>query len=204
MHAAKAPPGLTRSTLAPVCAKRARPLHAPTCPSLRAFVALAAQGWPLFLLGALRGRRSASIYQPAELCICSRRVCVLSVQYYRRFRLIITSTVSRQRVRLTSAVVCEMRAFFVAGSLICRARQLASSIAIQGLCVVFYGLKYGRSNSPRREGGVNRDGKGCHCCHTLARSSGAEERKKLKDRRRRTIIIFSLFSFSAFEVTNSS
>ena len=131
-----------------------------------------------FYWARLWGRRSASIYQPAELCICSRRVCVLSVQYYQRFRLIITSTVSRQRVRLTSAFVCEMRAFFVAGSLICRARQLASSIAIQGLCVVFYGLKYGRSNSPRREGGVNRDGKGCHCCHIRwpqQRSGGAEK-----------------------------
>ena len=43
------------------------------------------------------------------------------------------------------------------------------------------------------------------CCHIgwpQQPSGGAEN--TLKDRRRRTIISFSLFSFSALEVTNSS
>ena len=56
--------------------------------------------------------------------------------------LIPTPTVSRHRVRQTSVVFCEARAFLIRSSLICRNSQLASSAVIQGLCVVFCGLGY--------------------------------------------------------------
>ena len=65
-------------------------------------------------------------------------------------------TVSRHRVRQTSVVFCEARAFLVRSSLICRNSQLASSAMIQGLCVVFCGLGYAWSNSRQREGGLSR------------------------------------------------
>ena len=160
MHAARAPPGLTRSTLVPVCAKRARPLHAPTSPSLSAYVALAAQGWPLFLLSALWVLRSTCANQLVELCCHWRHVCVVSVEFCPPLCPILTPTLSRQGVRLTSGVVCKIRAFSVLASQICRARQLASSFLFQGLCVVFCGLKNVGSYSRRREGGVSKGGSG--------------------------------------------
>ena len=71
-----------------------------------------------------------------------------------------------------------MRAFFVSASLICRDRQLASSVVIQGICVVLCGLTYAWRNRRRREGGVSRDGQGCHRCHTSQQRSGGAEKLK--------------------------
>ena len=137
--------------------------------------------------------------------MCSRRVCVVSFSFCARLHLILTPTVSRQRVRQTCGVVCKMRAFFVSASLICRDRQLASFVVTQGICVVLSGLTSVWRNRWRREGGVSKGGEDCHRCHT--RWLAAAERREpenSKDRRRWTIIYFPLFSGSAFVLTTSS